>query len=197
MKKAQPRRQHLIEVATDLFSNNGYHNTGVDTITKHSGVSKTTLYKYFDSKEDLILEILERQHNGTVSFIESYITTSREKNPSYLDHQHIPAIFDAVKDWMSHKDFTGCNFINASAEYGKPNDPIHQCAAKHKTTLKTLIFDLLNELPAEQAKSLAEQIAILVDGAIVVAHVRMDKTTIDSARLTLETLLAQHFPETK
>jgi len=194
MKKAQPRRQHLLEVAADLFSNNGYHNTGVDTITKHSGVSKTTLYKYFDSKEDLILEILEKQHDGTVAFIESYITASRENNPNYLEYQHISAIFDAVKDWMSHKDFTGCNFINASAEYGKPNDPIHQCAAKHKTKLKMLIFNLLTELPEGKAKSLSEQIAILIDGAIVVAHVRMDKTTIDAARLTLEALLTQHFP---
>ena len=194
MKRLQPRRQHLLEVAENLFSNHGFHNTGVDTITKHSGVSKTTLYKYFDSKEELIVEILERKHDATITYIENYISASQENNPNYPAHKHTFAIFDAVKDWMSQEDFTGCNFINASAEYGKPDDPIHQCAAKHKTTLITLIFNLLNELPKKQAQSLAEQIAILIDGAIVVAHVRMDKTTIDSARLTLGTLLTTHFP---
>lgn len=194
MKKAQPRRQHLLEVASQLFSDNGYHNTGVDTITKHSGVSKTTLYKYFDSKEDLILETLEQQHDRIIEFIEKYIEASRKKHPNYQEHQHLSSIFDAIKDWISNKDFTGCKFINASAEYGKPNDPIHQCAAKHKLTQKEIIFKLLSELPEKEAQSLSEQIAILIDGAIVVAHVRMDKTTIDAARLTLETLLKQHFP---
>ena len=194
MKKAQPRRQHLLEVAATLFNNNGYHNTGVDTITKHSGVSKTTLYKYFDSKEEMILEILENQNHGTLEFIESHVHKSKQQQPTLREHQHIPAVFDAVKDWMSQKNFTGCNFINASAEFGKADDPIHHCAARHKTAVRTIILGLLSELPEQQAQSLAEQILILVDGAIVVAHVTMDKSTIDTARLTLNTLLAQHFP---
>ena len=193
MKNHQPRRQHLLEVASQLFSDHGYHNTGVDTITKHSGVSKTTLYKYFDTKEDLILETLEIQHHRIIKLFESYIEASQRKHPNYLPHQHIPSIFDATKDWRSEKDFTGCKFINASAEYSDPNDPIHQCAAKHELAQKEIIFDLLSELPKKQARSLSEQIAILIDGAIVVAQIRADKTTIDAARLTLETLLKQHF----
>ena len=197
MKNNQPRRQHLLEVASQLFSDHGYHNTGVDTITKHSGVSKTTLYKDFDTKEDLILETLRIQHDYIMELFENHIEKSREQYPDYLPHQHISSIFDAIKSWMLQKDFTGCKFINASAEYGNPNDPIHQCATKHKLAQKKIIFDLLSELPKKQAKSLAEQIAILIDGAIVVAQVRTDKTTIDSARLTLETLLTNYFPAKK
>jgi len=122
-------------------------------------------YKYFDTKEDLILETLEIQDNYIMELFENHIERSRKKHQDFLPHQHISSIFDAIKDWMSQKDFTGCKFINASAEYGKPNDPIHQLAAKHKLAQKQIIFDLLSELPEKQAHSLSEQIAILIDGA--------------------------------
>ena len=60
----QPRKERLIGVAAALFNRLGYHQCGVDEIMHQSGVSKTTLYKHFPTKEHLILEVLQRRSNA-------------------------------------------------------------------------------------------------------------------------------------
>ena len=58
MKRAE-KRQHLVAVATDLFNRFGYRAVGIDQVIAESGVAKTTLYRHFPSKEDLIVAVLE------------------------------------------------------------------------------------------------------------------------------------------
>ncbi|WP_322977479.1 TetR/AcrR family transcriptional regulator [Acinetobacter pittii] len=48
------KAKKLIDTSISLFTDNGFHNIGVDTIIRESKVSKTTLYKYFESKEKMI-----------------------------------------------------------------------------------------------------------------------------------------------
>jgi len=45
----------LTEVAQDLFVANGYDNTTVDAIAKAAGMSKRSFFRYFASKEDLVV----------------------------------------------------------------------------------------------------------------------------------------------
>lgn len=51
-------KQKILDVANDLFQSRGINSTGVDTIVAVAGTTKMTLYKYFNSKEALILEVL-------------------------------------------------------------------------------------------------------------------------------------------
>ena len=55
-------REKILHVASDLFHSRGINSTGVDTIVAVAGTTKMTLYKYFRSKEDLILEVLQKGH---------------------------------------------------------------------------------------------------------------------------------------
>ena len=57
---ATQMREHILGVASDLFSNRGINATSVDTIVAEAGIAKVTLYKYFKSKEQLILEYLKQ-----------------------------------------------------------------------------------------------------------------------------------------
>ena len=52
-------REKILTTATDLFHTRGINSTGVDTIVAVAGTTKMTLYKYFHTKEDLILEVLQ------------------------------------------------------------------------------------------------------------------------------------------
>jgi AcrR family transcriptional regulator len=74
------RRQQLMGFALELFAKKGYHNTKVSDVVKSAGVSQGTFYWYFQSKEQLALELIEggkekltkviaqgyRKHAGTV-----------------------------------------------------------------------------------------------------------------------------------
>lgn len=57
------RRRQLIEVAGQCFAERGYHPTSVTEIVNELGVGKGVFYWYFDSKEQLFLEILREAQN--------------------------------------------------------------------------------------------------------------------------------------
>src|SRR5947208_2112163 len=56
--RGKQRRRQLLEFATTRFAENGYHPTSVAEIVQGLGVGKGVFYWYFDSKEQLFLEIL-------------------------------------------------------------------------------------------------------------------------------------------
>ena len=56
--RGKERRRQLIDYATERFADNGYHPTSVADIVDGLGVGKGVFYWYFDSKEQLFLEIL-------------------------------------------------------------------------------------------------------------------------------------------
>lgn len=60
MSKKEDKKQMIIEKSVELFSENGYHKTKVEDITKVLGISKGNFYTYFDSKKEVLYEILEK-----------------------------------------------------------------------------------------------------------------------------------------
>ena len=66
-------RGHLLETALRLFNQNGYHATGIDLIIAESGVAKTTLYRHFETKDDLILAALERRDEHTRDEMRAFV----------------------------------------------------------------------------------------------------------------------------
>ena len=53
----EARRQHIMEVAYQLFSEKGIGEVTMPEIAQASGVSRATLYRYFNSKLDLVVAI--------------------------------------------------------------------------------------------------------------------------------------------
>ncbi|MFD1363368.1 TetR/AcrR family transcriptional regulator [Lentibacillus salinarum] len=57
------RKEEMLDAAVQLFQKNGFHATSVEDITSASGISKGGFYKHFDSKESMILELLQRYYD--------------------------------------------------------------------------------------------------------------------------------------
>jgi len=72
-------REKILHVATDLFQTRGINSTGVDTIVAVAGTTKMTLYKYFKSKEDLILEVLEKGHQDFQTWLNDNLNRSSKQ----------------------------------------------------------------------------------------------------------------------
>ena len=169
----QPRKQHLIDTALILFNQFGYHATGIDLILAESGVSKATLYKHFRSKEELILAALQLRHEQVVSILQDKIEANKQNQEKTDPIENVLVIFDNLNEWFNSETFFGCNFINVSAEYADPNHPINIYAAKHKQVIVNMIAEQLTTKENNQAtQQKADQIGLLVEGAIVMAHTR-------------------------
>ena len=59
-RQRQEREQLILQAAEELLVERGYHETSIDEIAARVGVSKGTIYLHFQSKDDLILALFER-----------------------------------------------------------------------------------------------------------------------------------------
>ncbi|MDN2662521.1 TetR/AcrR family transcriptional regulator [Psychromonas sp. 14N.309.X.WAT.B.A12] len=188
----QPRKQHLIDIALILFNKYGYHATGIDLILAESGVSKATLYKHFRSKEELILAALQLRHEQVVSKLKDKVEGNKQSPKNNDPVENVLVIFDNLSEWFNSETFFGCNFINVSAEYADSNHPINIFAAKHKQVIVDIIAAQLATKATDKAtQKKADQIGLLVEGAIVMAHTRGMKQSAliakEMARIILKT----------
>src|SRR5579859_5684002 len=90
-------REKILETACRLFYENGLHATGINTIVAQSGVNKMTLYKYFPSKQDLILDVLQRRDEEWRRWFQQTVEACADQPADRL-----LAMFDALKIWFEH-----------------------------------------------------------------------------------------------
>lgn len=167
------KREQIISAALKLFYHDGFNATGIDRIITEAGVSKKTLYNHFKSKDELILVVLRKRdetfRNKIMRETERLASTAAER---------LLSIFDAHHNWFNEKDFSGCMFINASAEFSSQQDPKHILCAEHKTLIKNYICSIAKEANIIEPEILTEKINLLLEGAIVEAHVSGNKDSV-------------------
>src|SRR5271169_478830 len=171
-------RGRLLSAATHLFCKDGINATGIDAIIDEAGTAKTTLYKLFGSKTNLVHAVLETEgkqwREWFIGAIEAGGSEPREK---------LTRIFPALKSWFGEERFYGCPFINAVAEHDKDQKQFRAIALKHKKVVLAHIEKLAGEMGAAEPEVLAHQLALLIDGAIVAAMVSRNPGVADTAGL--------------
>ncbi|MBS1993379.1 MAG: TetR/AcrR family transcriptional regulator [Cyanobacteria bacterium SZAS LIN-3] len=180
----QAKREHLIETAQKLFSRNGYHGTGIDLILKESGVAKKTLYHHFQSKEELIVEVLKRHDEQFRSMVDRRVREMAD-NPK----DRLLAIFDVAHEWFSDKHFYGCMFINAIGEYSDTDSSIRDACRAFKEGMRQYMESLCREAGAKKPRELSEELALLLEGSIVTAQVSQIPNAAGIAKRTAKLLL--------
>ena len=59
MRKGEKRKKELLKIAYDMFITRGYENTSVDEIIGKAKIAKGTYYYYFQSKEQMLEEVID------------------------------------------------------------------------------------------------------------------------------------------
>jgi AcrR family transcriptional regulator len=172
-----PKRDHLIATAFRLFYRDGYRAVGIDTILAEAKLAKMTLYHHFASKEELIVAVLE-QRSALVN--EKVQTVLREAGPS--PRKRLLAYFARYEAFFSRKEFNGCPFIRAVAEYPDIQSPVHQAVIRHKQRDIDTLQELLSDFDIAEPTPVAQQIALLIEGALVSAHTFGNPSALGHAR---------------
>ena len=181
-------RDRLIETAITLFNRYGFHATGVDRIVAVAKVAKKTLYAHFPSKEDLIIAALSRKRTAFADkFLPLVLASSDQPRDRLL------ALFELAKSWFNDPDFYGCIFVNAAVEYSEPGHPINACAREFKTLLRGFALEQAQAGGAADPESLADQIALLFEGATTVAQVQARPDAATTAKAIATQLIDQAF----
>lgn len=159
------KRDELVQKALKAFYREGFHALGMDKLARETAVSKTAIYKHFRTKEDLILATLRLRDEQFRNWLMRQV-----KEHSSDPKGQLLAVFDALGEWFDEPDFKSCMFIKASSEYQDRTNPIHAAAAEHKRHLLLYFTDLTQKAGAANPDSLARELLVIKEGAIVLAH---------------------------
>lgn len=183
-------RDRLLRTAVDLFYLHGYNAVGIDRIIAGAGVTKTTFYKHFDGKDDLMVEAVRLRDRWETAAWERAVRTVAGDDP----RDQLLGFFEVLDRWFNEPDFIGCAFINAAAEFPNPHDPVHEAAAAHKRATRDGFRNLAEAAGARDPEAFADQYTLLLEGTLVLRQVHGRN---DAARLGLgavQALMDHHMP---
>ena len=157
--------ERILDSSYELFSQHGVRAVGVDTIVAHAGVAKMTLYRYFASKDELVLAFMEqREQKWTQGWVQAG-ASQRAATPE----GRLMAIFDLFDEWFQRDDFEGCSFINLLLEIDDRQHPLHRAAARHLSTIRSFLKELAAEAGVRDPDGFSRRWHILMKGSIVAA----------------------------
>lgn len=180
-------RDRLIDVAGELFYRSGFQAVGLDQIMAAVGITKTAFYKHFESKDDLILAVIESRDRQDMAEALAYMRRHGGSDP----RAQVLAMFDLLAEWFSEPDFRGCFFMNAATEFPSPTDPIHRAAAHYAEHLAAEIGLRVQAAGVPDTELVTKQLMLLISGAIAARHAAGVADAASTARAAAEALLSE------
>ena len=158
-------RERILDTAYELFSRRGIRAVGTEEVLAKAGVAKSTLYRHFPSKDELVLAFLQRrEQRWTREFV---LAEARRRGSTPRDR--LLAIFDVFDDWFHRDDFEGCSFINVLLEMGDLDSPLGRASAAHLEYIRSAVRRLAEEAGVQDSETFAHSWHILMKGSIVAA----------------------------
>ena len=150
----------ILDAAEDLFYLEGARNVGIDAVVKRAGVNKMSLYRQFESKEDLLRHYLLRRDKK----FWVYIDASIDKHPGEPRAQ-LRQLFADLALRTSAANYRGCPFVNIAVEFPDRSHIARRMVADNKERLLKRLLELAKGAGAADASCLSKALALLIEGA--------------------------------
>lgn len=161
-----PARDRILDAAEALFYQEGFH-VGISRVIARAEVNANTLYRHFASKDVLVAAALEQWSAKWLRWFRQ-ATVRPGGEPEY----RIAVLWDALDEWLASPGFRGSFIVNAAGVLGRtPGHPAQEVIARHRLELHGLLEDLARTAGARDPSALADDLQLLLDGAIAMATV--------------------------
>jgi AcrR family transcriptional regulator len=97
-------RDKLIKAGHEIFYREGFLLVGLDRLLKEVGCSKQTFYNHFDSKDDLIVAVIDEHHRWWSRELRDRIQRAAGPDP----RGQMLAIFDVMQEIINDPEYHGC-----------------------------------------------------------------------------------------
>jgi AcrR family transcriptional regulator len=154
-------RDRLFSAAINLFYRNGIRAVSVDAIAEEAGTTKVTFYRVFESKDDLIVQVLEEQSRRFWEWWDSIVALY----PGQPRKQIEELIARFRDDLIGDEACRGCAVANAAVEIVDEDHPARAVIKKHKLEIAQRLRDLCHQLGARQPDVLGDALSLLYSGA--------------------------------
>ncbi len=169
-------RTRLLDPAERLFYGRGVQAVGIDAVVTKAGVATKTLYTCFGSKVRACGD-LPAAPRPALARLAARCRGRRETGAA-----QVLAVFDALGSWFAEPGFNGCAFINVAGELATRHTA-RAIARDHKRGLRAQLADVAQGCGVADPTALAERLMLLVEGAIVTAHIEGNAAAAAQARL--------------
>jgi AcrR family transcriptional regulator len=178
-------RGRILDTASRLFYERGVRAVGVDLVVLEAAVAKTSLYRYFPTKDDLIVAFLEREDLEFWAQWDSVAAQFAGDPAGELD-----AHMRWIGERLARSNYRGCPQINVAAEFAEHDHPAREVSRRHMQALRGRLQDIARRLGVPRPKPLAAQLAVLVNGAFVSSGLLGPEEATGVLRAALKALLA-------
>jgi AcrR family transcriptional regulator len=179
-------RERILRTAYELFLKHGFTAVGVDRIVAEASVAKTTLYRHFRSKNDLVVAVLERHEDlWTAGWLERETRRRAEAG-----EDRIVAVFQAFDEWFRDPGYHGCMFTNSLLEIHDDTSRIHRAALTGIEHVYERLVVWAEDSGVRDPAAFAHRIHVLMRGSIVAA-VEGRLEAVAEAEALAQDLLAQ------
>jgi AcrR family transcriptional regulator len=155
-------RERILATASELFYREGIRAIGVDTVVEQSGVSKTSLYRLFESKDALIAAFATEKDRLFWAWWD-HMEEQHARDPRAL----LEALLSGIAQRIGHPAFRGCPFLNLATEFPDDDHPGRVIARGNKEEMRARLATIVTRLGASDPDRTAFQITLLINGAYV------------------------------
>ena len=179
------RREQILNAALKLFVTGGYEDTTVEAVAKEAGLSKGSIYWYFDSKLEILFELTDR-----------YVAESQSEviRMAAADRYGTEALYKSHRE-LHQRDEKDPNrekllgqLMALAARYPEIRDRMREYYRKWDTVTTDLIQNAVDNgkfLPVD-AKAVAQAIVALYDGLCMRQQIDPDVNVIHVIETTMK-----------
>jgi AcrR family transcriptional regulator len=186
---ATPPRARILKAARELFYRHGLHTVSVDAIAEAADTNKTTLYRHFASKDDLVAECL-REYGRMLETAWAEIEQVHADQPK----EQLLAWLRFLAEFKLGGTERGCAFANAAVELPEPDHPARRVIEEFKRRHRDLIIELCRKAGLRDPELLADELFLLCEGARVTIQSLGPHGPAERLAEMFQMLVAAHTP---
>jgi AcrR family transcriptional regulator len=184
-----PPRARILKAARELFYRYGIHAVGVDAIAEAADTNKTTLYRHFESKDELVAECL-RELGREFETAWTEIERAHAGKPK----DQLLACLRFLAEFKLGTSRRGCALANAAVELPDPDHPARRVIEEYKSRGRDRILELCREAGLRDPELLADELFLLGEGARVTIQSIGPHGPAERLVEMFQTLVAAHAP---
>ena len=184
-----PPRERILAAAADLFYRHGIRAVGVEAIAEAAGTNKMTLYRHFESKDELVAEYLRRLATEAEA-----VWDRRAAEFAGDPRGQLRAWIREMAAHIGASGDRGCALANAAVELPEHEHPARRVIQAFKQAQRARLIELCTAAGLTEPEMLADELFLLLEGARVsVQCMGRDGLSVRLERMG-EAMIAAHQP---
>lgn len=182
-------KEEVLQKAMMLFWRKGYHDTSIQDLVEHLGISRSSLYDTFKGKKQLFEQAFKRYSVSNVEGFRNFISTQDDVRGT------LRSVFQKIiSDDKTDEDCKGCFVVNTTTELVPAEPLIKTLITAHKETMEQIFLTFLQRgvetgqiSPNKDIKTISHLLFTLMTGFRVVGKTRPD---LDELHNSVEVVLS-------